>query len=367
MAVNKYILPANSKHKAKVMWEVQARCTDYRGEVIQKHKRGFSTMREAKEWEQQFLALSVGKLSDMTFAEFVEKYFYDLDVRQNTLRSKRYIIELKILPYFGKRKITEITQADILAWQKDIKKGGYEDTYLYTINSQLSAIFNHAVRVYDLPSNPCQKVKSMGKKQAKEMNIWTQEQFEQFLPHVKDKPYSYYGFLIFFWTGLRLGELLALTVGDIDLDKKTLTVNKSCQYLNGERVITPPKTEKSNRVIPLPNSLVEELREYFNRRYGIMDSDVIFPVTKSYFENEMRRGARLAGLEKIRIHDLRHSHASMLISKMNIPIIAVSRRLGHEKVSITMDTYGHMYPNQMDDIATQLNAEMTKGDNGYAS
>lgn len=164
-----------------------------------------------------------------------------------------------------------------------------------------------------------------------------------------------------------MGELLALTVGDIDLDKKTLTVNKSCQYLNGERVITPPKTEKSNRVIPLPNSLVEELREYFNRRYGIMDSDVIFPVTKSYFENEMRRGARLAGLEKIRIHDLRHSHASMLISKMNIPIIAVSRRLGHEKVSITMDTYGHMYPNQMDDIATQLNAEMTKGDNGYAS
>lgn len=367
MAVNKYILPENSKHKAKVMWEVQVRCTDYRGEVVQKHKRGFSTMREAKEWEQQFLAQSVGKLSDMTFAEFVEKYLTDLDVRQNTLRSKRYIIELKILPYFGKRKITEITQADILAWQKDIKKGGYEDTYLYTINSQLSAIFNHAVRVYDLPSNPCQKVKSMGRKQAKEMNIWTQEQFEQFLAYVKDKPYSYYGFLIFFWTGLRLGELLALTVGDIDFDKKTLTVNKSCQYLNGERVITPPKTEMSNRVIPLPNSLVEELREYFNRRYGIMDSDVIFPVTKSYFENEMRRGTRLAGLEKIRIHDLRHSHASMLISKMNVPIIAVSRRLGHEKVSITLDTYGHMYPNQMDDIATQLNAEMTKGDNGIAS
>lgn len=367
MAVNKYILPENSKHKAKVMWEVQARCTDYRGEVIQKHKRGFSTMREAKEWEQQFLAQSVGKLSDMTFAEFVEKYFADLDVRQNTLRSKRYIIELKILPYFGKRKITEITQADILAWQKDIKKGGYEDTYLYTINSQLSAIFNHAVRVYDLPSNPCQKVKSMGKKQAKEMNIWTQEQFEQFLPYVKDKPYSYYGFLIFFWTGLRLGELLALTVGDIDLDNKTLTVNKSCQYLNGERVITPPKTEKSNRVVPLPDSLVEELREYFNRRYGIMDSDVIFPVTKSYFEHEMIRGARLAGVPKIRIHDIRHSHASMLISKMNVPILAVSRRLGHEKVSITMDTYGHMYPNQMDDIATQLNAEMMKGDNGIAS
>ncbi len=366
MAVNKYILPENSKHKAKVMWEVQVRCTDYRGEVIQKHKRGFTSLREAREWEQQFLAQSTDRLSNMTFADFVERYLDDIDVRQNTLRSKRYIIELKILPYFGKRKITEITQADILAWQKDIKKGGYEDTYLYTINSQLSAIFNHAVRIYDLPSNPCQKVKSMGRKQAKEMNIWTQEEFEQFLPYVKDKPFSYYGFLIFFWTGLRLGELLALTVGDIDLDKKTLTVNKSCQYLNGERVITPPKTEKSNRVVTLPDNLVAELREYFNHRYGIMDSDVIFPVTKSYFEKELQRGTRLAGLEKIRIHDLRHSHASLLISKLNVPIIAVSRRLGHENVSVTMNTYGHLYPNQMDDIAAQLNTEMTKGDTGNA-
>lgn len=367
MSANKYTQSANSKHKERELWEVQVRCTNYKGETIQKHKRGFTTRREAQEWERQFLAQSTDRLSGMTFADFVEKYLNDIDVRQNTLRSKRYIIELKILPYFGKRKITEITQADVLAWQKDIRKGGYEDTYLYTINSQLSAIFNHAVRIYDLPANPCQKVKSMGKKQAKEMNIWTQEQFEQFLPYVKDKPYSYYGFLIFFWTGLRLGELLALTVGDIDLDKNTLTVNKSCQYLNGERVITPPKTEKSNRVVPLPAKLVEELREYFSRRYGIMDSDVVFPVTKSYFEHEMLRGVRLSGVPKIRIHDLRHSHASLLISKMNLPIIAVSRRLGHEKVSITMDTYGHLYPNQMDDIASLLNAEMTKGDDDIAS
>jgi integrase len=367
MAVNKYVLPENKRHKERTMWEVQLRFTDYMGNVIQKHKRGFATKREAQEWEKQFLNQSPNaKLTDMTFAEFVEKYLADLDVRQSTLRSKKYIIELKILPYFGKRKITEITQADILAWQKDIKKGGYENTYLYSINSQLSAIFNHAVKIYDLPSNPCQKVKSMGKKQAKEMHIWTQEQFEQFLSCVQDKPYSYYGFLTFFWTGLRLGELLALTVGDIDLDGKTLTVNKSCQYLGGKRVITPPKTEKSNRIVTLPDNLVAELRDYFSRRYGIMDSDIVFPVGKYYFEGEMKRGSQLAGLEKIRIHDLRHSHASMLISKMNIPVIAVSRRLGHENVSVTLNTYGHLYPNQMDDIAMQLNAEMTKGDDDYA-
>ena len=367
MAVNKYILPKNSKRKTeKVQWESQIRYTDFTGKIVQKHKRGFNTMREAKEWEQQFLAQANCKLNDMTFADFVERYYKDLDVRESTMRNKRYLMELKILPYFGKRKITEITQADILAWQREIKKNGYEDTYLKSINSQLTAVFNHAVQVYDLPFNPCRRVKGMGKNKAKEMKIWTQEQFEDFLECVSDKPHSYYGFLVFFWTGIRLGELLALTVGDFDLDRHTMRISKSCQLIDGKRVVTPPKTEKSNRIVTLPENLVNELREYFSCLYGLRDEDLAFPVTKSYFEREMKRGADLAGIEKIRIHDLRHSHASLLISKMNVPVVAVSRRLGHENVKVTLDTYSHLYPDQMDTIATQLNREMTKGGNVIA-
>ena len=260
-------------------------------------------------------------------------------------------------------KITEITQADILEWQREVKKNGYEDTYLKSINSQLSAVFNHAVQIYDLPYNPCRRVKSMGKNKAKEMKIWTQEQFEGFLECVSDKPHSYYGFLVFFWTGIRLGELLALTVGDFDLKKRTMRINKSCQFIDGKRIVTPPKTDKSNRVVTLPEMLVTELNEYFSHLYGLMDKDLVFPVTKSYFEREMKRGAELAGLERIRIHDLRHSHASLLISKMNVPVVAVSRRLGHENIKTTLDTYSHLYPDQMDTIAVQLNKEMVNGGN----
>ena len=151
-------------------------------------------------------------------------------------------MELKILPYFGKRKITEITQADILEWQREIKKNGYEETYLKSINSQLSAVFNHAVQIYDLPSNPCRRVKSMGKNKAKEMKIWTQEQFEDFLECVSDKPHSYYGFLVFFWTGIRLGELLALTMGDFDLDRHTMRISKSCPTLRVLSILTTELT-----------------------------------------------------------------------------------------------------------------------------
>lgn len=361
MSVNKYILPPNSTRKSpKIQWEVQARYTNYKGEVISKHKRGFDTMKEAKAWEASFQSRMGCKLGEMTFYDFVLKYYENLDLRENTFRSKKYIIDLKILPYFGKRKMIEINQADIFEWQKEIKRNNYSDTYLKTINAQLSAIFNHAVQIYDLPCNPCKKIKSMGKSKAKEMQIWTQEQFELFLEKISDKPVSHYAFLLFFWCGLRMGELLALTKGDFDFENNTLRINKSCQYIEGRRVITPPKTEKSNRVIGLPQMLATELNKYLAQLYGYQDSDIIFPRTKYYFEHEMRRGSLLAGLPKIRVHDLRHSHASMLISKLNMPIVDVSRRLGHENVSVTLDTYSHLYPQHRELISHELNEQMLK-------
>lgn len=280
----------------------------------------------------------------MTFQSFVEIYHNDMShrLRENTMLSKLYIMDLKILPYFGKRKVLDIKASDIRAWQNEIIQQGYKPTYLKAINNQLTAVYNYAVRYYDLPINPCVVAGSMGKNRADEMEYWTQEEFEQFLKSVSDKKISYFSFMMMYWTGIRVGELLALTISDIDFESKTLTINKSLQRIERRNVITEPKTERGKRVISLPDFLVEKLKEYVDCLYVIMKTDRLFMITKSFLEYEIKRGISLSGMKKIRLHDLRHSHATLLISKLNVQPALVAQRLGHEKIQATLDTYSHL-------------------------
>ena len=293
----------------------------------------------------------------MDFESFWKMYRNDMGqrLRENTLRSKDYIVELKILPYFGKRKIAEITAADVRIWQGELLKKGYSQTYLRTVNNQLSCIFNYAAKYYDLPRKPCAQAGSIGKGKADEMSFWTQTEFEQFIDCVKDKPLSYYGFLTLYWTGCRIGELLALTLEDFNPVEKTLRINKSYQRIKGRDVITDPKTQKGKRTISLSDFLVEELQEYVGKLYGMTLQDRMFQTTKAYYEHEMIRGVELSGVKKIRIHDLRHSHASLLISKLGAQPNLVADRLGHEKIQTTLSTYSHIYPEQSRQLAEQLN------------
>lgn len=340
----------------KGLWDVQFYYKDYRGKNTKKHKRNFRTKKEAVEWANKYIDQQSHNL-DMDFSSFWQLYREDMKerLRENTIRTKDYIMELKVLPYFGDNKIAQISTADIRRWQNSLMKEGYSPTYLKTINNQLSALFNYAVRYYDLQSNPCQKAGSMGKGRAEEMQFWTQEEFETFIDALKDKPVSYYAFMTLYWTGVRLGELLALSLADFDAEKKTLSITKSYQRINGRDVITEPKTAKGKRVISLPDFLVSELEEYVSRRYGMMADDRLFMITKSYLGKEMKRGTELSGVKKIRLHDLRHSHASLLISKLGVQPKLVSERLGHEKIQTTLDTYSHLYPDQSRNLADQLN------------
>lgn len=114
-----------------------------------------------------------------------------------------------------------------------------------------------------------------------------------------------------YWTGIRCGELLALTTEDIDFENKKLRINKSYQRIKGKDVITDPKTRKSNRIIIMPDFLVEEMEEYTKGLYGYKLDDRIFQISKTSLHNELARGSKLAGLQKIRVHDLRHSHVAL--------------------------------------------------------
>ena len=260
---------------------------------------------------------------DMSFEAFTELYINDVKnrLKENTWLTKEHIIRTKILPYFGKLKISEISTKEIIAWQnemlayRDEKKKPYSQTYLKTLHNQLSAIFNHAVRYYELRSNPAAKVGNMGSEEHKEMLFWTKEEYKKFSFEMMDKPVSFYAFEMLYWCGIREGELLALTPADFNFDKETVTINKSYQRLKGQDVITSPKTKKSNRTIKMPQFLCEEMKEYLGMIYGLKKKDRIFTVTKSYLHHEMDRGAKAVGVKRIRIHDLRHPYVKPTTKK----------------------------------------------------
>lgn len=174
-----------------------------------------------------------------------------------------------------------------------------------------------------------------------------------------DKPQSYYAFEVLYWCGIREGELLALTPVDFDLDKGLLSITKSYQRLKGRDVITDPKTPKSVRVIQMPQFLTDEIRDYLKSFYKVQPDQRIFEVTKSYLHHEMDRGAKEAGVKRIRIHDLRHSHVSLLI-EMGFSALAIADRVGHESVDITYK-YAHLFPSKQQEMAQKLDMERKEG------
>lgn len=350
------------KDDTKGTWYAAFYFTDWTGKKTKKLKRGFDTKKEALAWERDFLQQSNADLS-MKFGSFVEIYSNDVKSRlkENTWLTKEHIIETKILPYFKDKKINEILPKDVIQWQNLMmdceKKDGqaYSPVYLRTLCSQLSAIFNHAVRFYDLKSNPVQKAGQMGKKKGKEVDFWTKEEYLRFADVMRDKPLSYYAYQMLYWTGLRMGELLALTPSDFDFNTKTVTVSKSYQRLQGKDVITSPKTEKSNRTISMSDFLCEEMEEFINSFYKIQPDQRIFTVTKNYLHNEMTRGCKVSGVKRIKVHALRHSHVSLLI-EMGFSVVAIGNRVGHESENITYQ-YCHLFPNIERAIADQLKME----------
>lgn len=352
MAVNR-----NSKTG---FWDVQVWYRTHDGTRKKKHKRGFRTKAEAKSWEREFLLKAEGSPS-MVFTDFAKIYLTDMKPRLklNTYLTKENIVSSKLVPFFGEMKLDEIGAAEIMRWQNELKtavcpKSGrlYSASYLRTVQNQLSAILNHACRYYGLKENPLARVGKTAKEPAPEMQIWTMEEYLQFSDAVMDKPRSHMAFEILYWCGIREGELLALVPSDFDLRKCQLRITKSYQRIRGEDVITSPKTPKSVRTISIPEFLVAEVGEYIEL-FGIADGERMFPVSKSWLYHEMERGCKASGVKRIRVHDLRHSHVSLLVSVLGFSALSVAERMGHEAVDITY-RYAHLFPGAQEDMARAL-------------
>lgn len=236
-----------SANKDGKKWRCQFYYVDWQGVRRKKNKRGFMRKRDALEWEKNFKE-SMQKYMSVRFDEFARLYLDDMDVRLrvNTVRGKRYLFEKHIIPYFKNMYLCDIKPPDIRGWQNEMLKREYSPTYLKQLNSQLKALFSYAEKYYGLNDNPCRRAGSIGNNKTKELNFWTREEFEVFIKTLSsDEDYAdRLIFLLLYWTGMRVGELLALTPNDINTEEGSISITKSYQRIKGQDVTTPPKSKK---------------------------------------------------------------------------------------------------------------------------
>ena len=321
------------KDELRNTWYCQFYYEDWQGVKKKKQKRGFKTKREALEWERKY-QMSAKANMDMKLEAFVEIYFRDKsgELKERSIKNKRYMIKTHILPYFGQKKINEIVPADIIQWQNIMREQGFSQTYLRMIQNQITALFTHASNIYDLSNNPCKKVKKMGKSDANKLDFWTVSEYEKFISTIEEGTQYYVIFEILFWTGCREGELLALTKSDIDFENNTMSISKTYYRTDKKDIITTPKTEQSVRTIELPEFLTQEIKVYTDKLYGLPEDARLFPVVAEAVQHKLKRQVEKAGVKKIRVHDIRHSHVAYLINEGIEPLIIKERLLTLSKI-----------------------------------
>jgi len=341
------------------------------GQYIIEYRRGFDTKRDAKQYEEDFLdrvarggaewnkdeITKKSRTFYMVYKEYLASHKRE-DMKISTLKTKRNIFIHQIFPYFKDAIIAKITDDDIAKWQVKLKEFknengvGYSESYLRTIQTQFNSIINYANSKGYLNANPLADIKNMGVK-GKRIEFWTMEEYEKFAEVAMDHPETYYCFEVLYWCGLREGEMLALTLRDIDFDNRIINISKTYARIEGEDIITLPKTESSVRKVSIPEFLCDELKEYIATLYEPDLDQRIFTVNKTTLIHRFHNASEAAGLKRITIHGLRHSHVSLLISK-KYDIFEVSKRIGHKSVKTTQDTYGHLFDEVQKTIANDL-------------
>lgn len=343
-------------------WTLQFYFRDHTGTRHHKKKIGFKRKKDAEQWERDFFARLNGQ-SHMTFGALADLYLQDTRprVKPTTYDNKKNIIMLHLVPYFGHVIIDDISPAMVRDFQTHCMTAlspttgrPYSKTFLRSVNSQLSAVLNFAVRFYGLSQNPVKLTGAMGTLKSGRMDFYTLDEFNAVLKCV-DNLIAKAALNFMFWSGCRAGETLALTWNDFDIEACSVSITKNFQHINGKSYISTPKTEKSKRDILLPSFVIDDLTDYKNRLYDYQDNERLFAITRGRLLDNLHRAADKAGVKQIRLHDLRHSHASMLINLGASPVL-VADRLGHENVETTLKIYAHLWPDEQEKIKQKLEA-----------
>lgn len=361
----KDFMPSYYDNKTK-NWYCIFYYTDWTGTRKQKKKRGFERKKDAQEWERDFLQRQAAQ-PDMPFSTLSELYLKDKEQNTKfaTYRVHKMRVDTWLLPVFGNRPINAIMPVDVRNWQGYLKTAisaqnkPLSDGYRHDLFVELSGVFNFAMRFYGLSVNPCKVVGNTPVKHKKKLNFWTKEEFDRFLSTFDAADPFRMAYLTLYYTGMRIGELQALTASDVDTEAGTITISKTYHRKYGVEMITTPKTPKANRTITIPKFLCAALQEYINKIYQPDADTRIFPYSHSCYTDAFRSHTKKAGVKPIRLHGLRHSHASLLI-ELGFSVLLISERLGHENVSTTLNIYAHLFPSKQSEVAEKLDLLQTK-------
>lgn len=357
------------KDKKRNSWYFSASLGyDREGKRRQIVKRGFRTQREAKEAYDTFMANNskeaFQKNSTMLYEEFYNNLYmpdYKSGVSERTFNNRKISMD-KHLQYFFKFPLKDISPTIIQKWKNEMYSK-YKNGYIRSIYGSLQKSLDFAIKLGLLEENVAKNVGNVKKKQEKP-DFWTKEEFEKVVSSFDlNDYYDFFAFIIIyvlFMTGLRIGEAQALEWEDLDIENKYITVNKSMHYINSKDYYThEPKTKAGNRIISIDDNTLEYLLNWKElQSNNIKNNKYIFsyngiPMNKSNVSRIIQRQSKVVGVKKIKVHALRHSHASLLIS-LNEQALVIRDRLGHEDIETTLGTYGHLYPNINHKVADRL-------------
>ena len=349
------------KDEKKNTWIVKFHYKDNDGKTVYVTKRGFPLKRDAEMWEDDYKKKLSGD-TGISFCEFIDLYKKEHypRLRKSTVAVKENMVDNLITPYFRNMKLNEIDSTDVIRWQNtllshDDGKKAYTKSYLATVHSVLSSIFNYAVKYYKLKENPAVTAGKIGSLKRTSDAFWTKEEYCRFRNTLTPGSQEFLAFELLYWAGIREGELLALTPDDIDFTHHIVTISKTLHFLKGEVIIDPPKTPDGHRRIKIPATLSTEIKNYIDEKQ-IPGESFIFTLTRAALRYCMDKAGKHTDLRRIRVHDLRHSNASLLIRSGYSPV-AIGERLGHSSSYVTL-RYAHMYPGTQKEIADKLNEAM---------
>lgn len=365
-------------------WFIRTYITDENGNCKQITKHSKEWLGRDGYWlaQQEENKLKNGEYNSfdkMTLNDLFKNYieYKKKELKASTIRKAEDNYNLHIAPILGKKKIILLTNKDILNFHDYLEKkenkivnhtskrkqGTYflSTAFKQSIHITLVAILNFGCKYYNLKHNVASIVGNFKIKkgvQKKNINFLTEEEFLEFIKFETSEIYKNF-FTILFYTGMRRGELLALTKKDIDFKNNLININKSINPKNGI-IATVPKTCKSNRTINMLNIVKNILK-------GIDtdNNECLFGIDKIKLTTLQRKcdsNCKKANINRnIRIHDFRHSFASMCINK-NVPIEIISEYLGHESTTTTLNVYAHLYPNSQDKLIYILEKQDQKQD-----